>query len=630
MDGEKAPLLGSFIRRDTGRPHPEFFLSIVALFVLGFLAVTIHQSANPDQQVWNVIEPSKQASPFTWDSIAPSRTLEWHSCFSGEYDCARLDLPADWLDPTEDDRVVLAIARLRAVETEDYRGPVFFNPGGPGGSGIWALKDHGKQLQTIVGKNHDIVTFDPRGIGASVPRLQCWDLAQKKHDWAMQETPAIDSHPGVLYDAWARASAYSLACEQSHNNSGLLKHIGTASHARDMLEMLTQMGEDKLQYWGFSYGTILGGTFAAMYPDKVGRLVSDGNVDYQEWYNNMHVNAVRDADSIVEAFYNLCHKAGPSKCALHEPSPDEIKERHLAILERLRVQPIVYMPSGSAASALPEIITYSKVRQLTSTSLYRPNYYFPHLAGILAGLEAGDGAPYYAFITRFGLPFSDVCTIEQVPPTQPLNSGDEGNDDAFPLILCADGAPLPQDPRDFIEQVRETVEISQNTGAIVVKDRIACAGRTVRPKLKFTGPFEAKTSFPILYIANMADNITPLVSARNNSAGFQDSVVLIQNSYGVSQSSTTLIAYSTWLTDVVPQHTSLAAPSMCTAKAVHAYFQEGVLPLDGTRCDPELLPFDTPAAEGTAYDDSDRALAMASFELSQTASWGLDKGERAV
>lgn len=80
----------------------------------------------------------------------------------------------------------------------------------------------------------------------------------------------------------------------------------------------------------------------------------------------------------------------------------------------------------------------------------------------------------------------------------------------------------------------------------------------------------------------------------------------------------------------MPQHTSLAAPSTCTAKAVHAYFQDGVLPQDGTRCDPELLPFDTPAAKGTAYDDADIDLAMASFELSQRANWGLDKGERAV
>lgn len=535
MDDEKMPLLGAVIRsRESGRLHYEILLSITALFALVFLGVTIHESANPDQEVWS-IESHEQALPFSWDSIEPSRSLQWQSCFDGKYDCARLDVPMDWLAPTEDDRVVLAIARLRATKTDDYRGPVFFNPGGPGGSGIWALKDHGKQLQTIVGENHDIVTFDPRGIVASVPRLQCWDQAQKRHDWAMQETPVIDSYPGVLYDVWARASAYSLTCEQSHNNTGFLEHISTASHARDMLEILNQMGEEKLQYWGFSYGTILGGTFAAMYPDKIGRLVSDGNVDYEEWYNSVHINAARDADSIVEAFYNLCYKVGPLKCAFHGPSPDDIRQRHHAILDQLRVQPTIYMPSDGTGCVLPEIITYSKIRKLTSTSLYRPNYYFPYLAEILAGLEKGDGAPYYAFITRYGLPFLDVCSVEQIPPTQPVNGDTEGSEDAFPLILCADGEPLPEDPRDFEDYAGEIQRVSQHTGAIVMRDRIACAGRTVRPKWRFNGPFAAKTSFPILYIANMADNITPLISARNNSAGFEDSVVLVQNSYGVSR-----------------------------------------------------------------------------------------------
>lgn len=530
---EKAPLLRPLIRRESGSLRWEVLLSLVATACFISLGFTIHHSSAPGQETWDV-KLSTQTGTFSWKSIPPSRTLKWHSCFDGEYDCARLDVPVDWLDPQEDDRVVLAIARLRATDATDYKGPVIFNPGGPGGSGIWSLKDHGKHLQTIVGRNHDIVTFDPRGVGASVPRIECWDSTQKRHNWAMQETPVIDSHPGVLYDAWARAAAFSMACEQSHNASGLLRHIGTASHARDMLEILNQMGEDKLQYWGFSYGTILGGAFAALYPDNVGRLVSDGNVDYEEWFNGAHINSVRDADAIMEAFYDLCYKAGPEQCAFYGPSPSDIKERHFAILERLRIAPIIYMPASGVGSALPELVTYSKIRKLAVTSLYRPNHYFTHLAEILAGLEKGDGAPYYAFITRAGLPFSDLCSVEQVPPTEPLASEDEGNDDAFPIILCADGKPLPLDPREYEDRIRETVKISKTSGAIVARDRVACAGRTVRPKWAFNGPFVAKTSFPILYVANMADNITPLVSARNNSAGFEDSVVLIQNSYGVN------------------------------------------------------------------------------------------------
>ncbi|KAI3397104.1 hypothetical protein diail_11247 [Diaporthe ilicicola] len=598
---EKSPLLRPLVRRESGKPRYELLLALLAIAGLITFGLVVHKSPNPRQDVYS-IDIDIQTRDFSWGTITPSRTLKWHNCFDGQYDCARLEVPMDWLEPEAGQHVVLAVIRLRATETKDYKGPVFFNPGGPGGSGIWALKDHGSQLQAIVGRNFDIVTFDPRGIGASVPRIECWDSAQKRQNWAMQETPVIDSHPGVLYDVWARAAAFSRACEQSHHASGLLRHIGTASHARDMLEILDQMGQEKLQYWGFSYGTILGGTFAALYPDRVGRLVSDGNVDYEEWYNGLHINAVRDADSVMAAFYTLCHKAGPLGCAFHGTSPTDIEERHQAILERLRVQPVIYMPETGFGSELPEIITYSKIRKLAATSLYRPNYYFTHLARILAGLEQGDGKAYYDFVTRHGLPFTDVCSALHIPPEEPLTSVGEGSDDAFPMILCADGQPLPASPVDFEEWVGEMERVSRSTGAIVVKDRIACAGRRVRPRWGFRGPFEARTGHPILYVANMADNITPLVSARNNSAGFEDSVVLVQNSYG---------------------HTSLAAPSVCTAKAVRAYFQTGALPRDGAVCEPETLPFDLPGHSIAGASDEDRELAEASRQLSTRASFGM-------
>lgn len=547
---EKAPLLRPLVRRESGKLRFELPLALLAIACFITFGIVVHKSPNPRQDVYT-IDIDIQTQGFSWGDITPSKELEWHSCFDGEYDCARLQVPMDWLEPDNGQHVVLAIARLRATDKKDYKGPVFFNPGGPGGSGIWALKDHGSQLQAVVGRNFDIVTFDPRGIGASVPRIECWDSAQKRQNWAMQEIPVIDSHPGVMYDVWARAAAFSRACEASHNATGLLRHIGTASHARDMLEILEQMGQEKLQYWGFSYGTILGGTFAAMYPDRVGRLVSDGNVDYEEWYNGRHINSVRDADTVMAAFYSLCHKAGPLKCAFHGPSPGDIEERHQAILERLRVQPIIYMPETGFGSELPEIITFSKIRQLAATSLYRPNFYFTHLANILAGLEKGDGRAYYEFVTRHGLPFSDVCSARHVPPEEPLTTVGEGSDDAFPTILCADGKPLPASPVDFVEHVGEMERVSRASGAIVVKDRIACAGRQVRPRWSFGGPFEARTGYPILFVANAADNITPLVSARNNSAGFEDSVVLVQNSYGVSAFGPICMCYLVLLTCVL-------------------------------------------------------------------------------
>lgn len=260
-------------------------LSALALFAIGFVLyqsydgepVASRLTMSHASQTSSTRISNRQADDQNWSAIEPSRDLHWHACYDGAYDCARLDLPMDWLDPTDKERVIIAIMRLRATETDDYRGPVIFNPGGPGLSGVWSLKDHGASLQTIIGKNHDIVSFDPRGIGATLPRIECWDTAEQRQLWDLLDPGVIDAHPGTVYDVYAHAIAYSQACE-SHmmGESNILRHVSTASHARDMLEIMHKLGQEKLRYWGFSYGTILGGVFAAMYPDKVERLVSDG------------------------------------------------------------------------------------------------------------------------------------------------------------------------------------------------------------------------------------------------------------------------------------------------------------------------------------------------------------------
>jgi hypothetical protein len=216
---------------------------------------------------------------FRWADIVPSRELEWHLCYEDEFDCARVDMPLDWQQPTEEHRVILAVIRLRAAvapTSPDYRGPLFFNPGGPGGSGVWAMLDRGRRIQAVAGRNHDLIGFDPRGVGASLPRIDCWRSAEQRYLWELQEVGVVDAHPGLVNDAFVRAAAYSDVCQGAMESSRLLSHIGTPSHARDLLELLHLTGYEKLRFWGFSYGTILGGYFAAMYPSRVERLVSDG------------------------------------------------------------------------------------------------------------------------------------------------------------------------------------------------------------------------------------------------------------------------------------------------------------------------------------------------------------------
>lgn len=111
-----------------------------------------------------------------------------------------------------------------------------------------------------------------------MPRIDCWGSSHTRHDWERVKIDVLDAHPGLAFDAFANADAFSRQCEAhiEATTPGLLQHLSTASHARDMLEMSEQAGYPKLKYWGISYGSILGGTFAAMFPDRVERLVSDG------------------------------------------------------------------------------------------------------------------------------------------------------------------------------------------------------------------------------------------------------------------------------------------------------------------------------------------------------------------
>ena len=106
--------------------------------------------------------------------------------------------------------------------------------------------------------------------------MECWGSFQKRQTWALQEPPLADQHPGGAYEVFVRSTAYSQACEKAMNDTGILRHLSSASAARDLLEILNQTGHEKLRYWGISYGTMLGGTFAALFPDRVERLVSDG------------------------------------------------------------------------------------------------------------------------------------------------------------------------------------------------------------------------------------------------------------------------------------------------------------------------------------------------------------------
>lgn len=278
-------------------------------------------------------------------------------------------------------------------------------------------------------------------------------------------------------------------------------------------------------------------------------------MDYVDWFQGDRSHFVQDADSILDTFDAACHAAGPERCALwvDDGGAAGVGRRRARILESLKTSPVL-IPAGATPSGprLPVVVTYSFLQALTRMLLYKPLVHAPGMAAIYAGLERGDGLPYYRMVLYMtgrrrgdddnGPEGSDdddasdlLCPLSDTPVTEPLETLMEP--DAFPAIMCSDGVPVTDTPAEFADYLDRMLGLSRWAGAACINFRVVCVGRTERPDWRFAigaGDEAVVTAQPILFVNNLQDNVTPLQSAHNNSAHFPGSVVLQQNSLGVS------------------------------------------------------------------------------------------------
>ncbi|MCX6396559.1 MAG: alpha/beta fold hydrolase [Propionibacteriales bacterium] len=222
----------------------------------------------------------------------------WTDC--GDLQCSTLTVPLDYAHPDNGQTVQLAVSRLTANPLAgSYLGVLALNPGGPGGSGTWT-----PGLRSLVpgtgAERYDWVGFDPRGVGASTPRLQC------NTRYFGSNRPNFVPTTRALGRYWATKTAgYASACGASAAKR-LLPFMTTQDSARDLeslraaLQSSASLGKQsklaKLNYFGFSYGTYLGAVYATLYPTKVGRFIFDGVVDpVRYWYRaNLNQSIVFD------------------------------------------------------------------------------------------------------------------------------------------------------------------------------------------------------------------------------------------------------------------------------------------------------------------------------------------------
>ena len=534
--------------------------------------------------------------------------MEYYPCF-GEYQCTRLEVPLDWNETTPGTRAAIAIIRIPAqvhVTDPRYGGAILTNPGGPGESGVGHVLTQGKKFQAIAdgravesttldssSKSFDWIGFDPRGVNNTTPLLECFPEGMARQVWDAQVSAEgfFGSSDQSFNNMWARSQALGQAC--ADNGTGIAQHMNTPPVVADMVAIIEahgswreqeaksllamdvtteqkltvlertrwKKGEEQLLYWGFSYGSILGQTFATLQPGRVSRAVMDGVADIGDYYRGDWLKNLQVTDRIVDKFCEYCHLAGPSKCDFFTGSSSEdIKKRLDNLLATLKENPVFTSPTDSHS---PEIFTCSDFMAEFEESLYNP-VLFPDIATLLAALADPSTSKSSSIISGYK---SSASYRSAALPT------DDGNTIPPRGIRCSDSPDFTTENKSVsLLHAQTIVGQSKYMGANWVPLRMDCVGWASRPKWGFDYTTAGgKTKEPMLFVGNTLDPVTPVLNARNMAAMWEGSGVAELNGEG---------------------HCTYAANSTCMNGVIGRYFQTGELPAPGTVCKVDRRPFE--------------------------------------
>ncbi|MGH3235182.1 MAG: alpha/beta hydrolase [Streptosporangiaceae bacterium] len=244
---------------------------------------TQQASASPQQTGGSAQRTGGSAQQAAGSIIPAHSTLRWHSCSGqlaadGVPDCAMLSVPVNYADPGGR-HISLALDMIPATAPKSQQqGIMLVNPGGPGADGLTLAPAVAQGLNPGVAAGYDIVGFDPRGVGSSVPALSCDPgfFSGPRPNYI----PANAAAEQVLIN---RAKMYATDCEQRFG--WLLPYMTTQDVARDMDSIRAAFGVSKINYYAFSYGTYIGQVYATLFPERVRRMVLDSTVDpTRVWY----------------------------------------------------------------------------------------------------------------------------------------------------------------------------------------------------------------------------------------------------------------------------------------------------------------------------------------------------------
>ena len=467
-----------------------------------------------------------------------SQPLELVTC-NGTFKCGKITVPLDYADPTGATITLSVVFKAAKKSEANALGTIFFNPGGPGASGVDWIKDGYASLGTSELKaNYNVVGFDPRGVGGSSP-VKCLDA---KTTDTLLYGPL--QHPlgsaGDLADSRAQVKLFADGCKK--NSTKILPHVDTVSAARDIDIMRSVFGDKKLNYLGYSYGTFLGLTYAALFPKKVGHLVLDGMVDPTLTNEQQSAAQLKGFDGQLKAFLKDCLKhAEKVSCPF----------------------------TGNLNHALTTVKSFLKkleTHNLKTSNPDRPLTLWPAETGMMLALYSTD---YWAYLNQaFDEAFNSSDGSTFLALADFYNDRDDKGEytantlEANTAISCLDGRSS-SDMADMVAQNKVMVKTSSTLGRYWQYGALQCAAW---PYESITPPasYAAEGSAPILVVGTTGDPATPYSQAVHVAKDVLANAQLI-----------------TWNGD---GHTAYGRSNSCVTDAVDNYFIKSIVPSKDPNC----------------------------------------------
>ncbi len=459
-------------------------------------------------------------------SVAP---LSWTDC-GAPFECATLTVPLDYAAAVPG-IAHLSLIKLPATDQARRIGSLVTNPGGPGGSGVdFVRADATAIFPATIRERFDIVGFDPRGVGLSTP-VRCGA--------DMEAYLSVDPDP-VTTAQWTALEAadktFATAC--GTNAGPLLSDVSTLYAARDMDFLRAALGDAKLTYVGYSYGTFLGATYAGLYPDHVRALVLDAAVDPALDLVGRLRGQAASFEGALDRFLASC-SADPH-CDFYEGGASaRAFDRLMAGLDR-KPLPAPLVGGGRAATA-------GEAWSAILGALYSPGFGWPYLAQALGLAARGDGSLL-------------LETADALNGRKP--DGEYSNEvEANSAIDCVD-EPAPTDPAAYITLAQQLVRTAPRVGRVLAASGLTCAYWSVHPKAA-PAPIKAGGAPPIVVIGGTGDPATPYAWSVALAKELSSGVLLTRTGEG---------------------HGSYGFGTPCIDTPVNAYLLDLTPPAKGTVC----------------------------------------------